>query len=67
MDTPWYNAEDNSDLDTSNESYMSSSDDDDDRNCRELSREEKALFGRRFEPYFYKIRLPSDEFFRRGR
>lgn len=34
---------------------------------KELSREEKSLYGRRFEPYFDKIRISSDEYFRRGR
>ena len=60
----WFNAEDNSDLDTSNESYMSSSDEEEDdlpifggmtpkpKTVKELTREDKAILQRRFEPYF---------------
>lgn len=34
---------------------------------KELTREEKSLLGRRFEPYFDKMRISADEYFRRGR
>jgi hypothetical protein len=48
------NVEDNSDFNTSNESYMSDEPEDsfDIYKTKELTREEKALVGRRFEPYF---------------
>jgi len=51
-----YNVEDNSDLDTSNESYMSDEDEDADnvQKSKELTREERAIISRRFEPYFLK-------------
>ena len=63
----WFNAEDNSDFDTSNESYMS---DDPDEACvpqREFTREEKAIFSRRFEPYFARKRMTSDDYWRGAR
>jgi len=88
----WYNAEDNSDLDTSNDSYMSSSDDELPETeyeefhtrvsfgsarepesvgssglikvMKELTREEKALVSRRFEPYFRRIRMDAFDYFR---
>ena len=60
----WYNVEDNADLDTSNESYMSSSDEEADtlnnehgerftlNVHKEPTRQEKMLLERRFDAYF---------------
>ena len=62
-DPNWPNFEDNSDLDTSNDSYMSS---DDESNDKELNREEKAIVSRRFQEYFNKVRVTSDEYWRNG-
>lgn len=62
------NVEDNSDFNTSNESYMSDEPEDsfDIYKTKELTREEKALVGRRFEPYFANQRMTSDDYFRKG-
>jgi len=60
--------EDNSDFNTSNESFMS--DDPEEASNfhlpKDLSREEKALVGRRFELYFNSQRTTSEEYFRKG-
>ena len=85
------NIEDNDDLNTSNESYISSSSDSDqeldfraeNRNTfgsqeqpkqkllykeyKDLNREERALVSRRFQPYFNKFNISTDEYWRRGR
>ena len=82
-DPTWPNVEANADLNTSNESYMSSDDDEGiEENYRfslmkmnrqsapprELSRQEKALVSRRFEPYFRQVfGLTAEEYWRRGR
>lgn len=58
-----YNIEDNSDFNSSNDSYMSSDEDADEENCddkeknacsinHEPTREDRAIIRRRFEPYF---------------
>ena len=60
--------EDNSDYNTSNESFMSD-DPEETSNVhkpKDLSREEKALVGRRFELYFNSQRTTSEEYFRKG-
>ena len=88
-DKNWFNAEDNSDFDTSNESYMSSSDDEEEEDLpdfaqnvnerlsfggssaamrnpmavKNLTREDKALLQRRFEPFFQRIRMDASEYF----
>ena len=76
-DSNWVNVEDNDDLNTSNESYISSSSEEDQverqsfgslkRPKKELTREERALVSRRFELYFNKVKLSPDEYWRRGK
>lgn len=68
-----FNVEENSDLDTSNESYMSSSEELSDGEEQEsyknvqknvLSREAKALVGRRFSKYFDRIGVLPENYWR---
>lgn len=66
-----FNVEENEDLNTSNESYMSSSDDEDGNKkvyrltfSADLTREEKALLSRRFEPYFTRRKIDAWDYFR---
>ena len=68
-----FNMEDNSDLDTSNESYMSSSEEElsDGEEVKQnlksstvLSREAKALVGRRFSKYFDRIGVLPENYWR---
>ena len=87
-DPNWVNIEDNDDLNSSNESYISSSSGDDDeefdsrntfgsqeppkqkllyKEFKDLNREERALVSRRFQPYFNKMNINVDEYWRRGR
>lgn len=61
--------EDNSDLDTSNESYISSTDSDDEEGLNQqrqppLTREAKALVGRRFSKYFDRIGMLPENYWR---
>ena len=81
--TASFNVEENSDLDTSNESYISDSEEVSDgeeeenknlsqhdktlkESCKVLSREAKALVGRRFSKYFDRIGVLPENYWRQS-